>query len=282
MIFLPIENLYASTTTGEWERLVKFELLQHPISRLLMQDPLTARSYQRPRGYAGDAKLLDMVYFPEQLDMRNISPLGMQLFRYTARTSLSIALIERIRLVASLIDETANNTPKARVLSVAAGHCREAEYSQTLRANKLARFLALDHDSRSLEIANHHYGTLGIETTCQSVTRLLKANDEVGEFDLIYSAGLYDYLSKRFAQKLTKQLFNLLAPGGRLVLMNIDTDYKEIGYMESFMNWSMVGRSALDLLELANDLGSDEHAVLNLQKHQNVSTHFHILEIIKT
>ena len=64
--------------------------------------------------------------------------------------------------------------------------------------------------------------------------------------------------------------------------MNIDTDYKEIGYMESFMNWSMVGRSALDLLELANDLGSDEHAVLNLQKHQNVSTHFHILEIIKT
>lgn len=34
----------------------------HPLSSILAQDPLTHRSYTKPRGYAGDAPMLAMIY----------------------------------------------------------------------------------------------------------------------------------------------------------------------------------------------------------------------------
>jgi len=64
--------------------------------------------------------------------------------------------------------------------------------------------------------------------------------------------------------------------------MNIDTDYKEIGYMESFMNWSMIGRNALDLLELAGGLDTNEHADLKIREGEGTLSHFNVLEITKT
>ena len=275
-------ELYMSTGSGEWDKLVKEVLLQHPLRTYLMQDPLTARSFNRPRGYAGDAKLLDMVYFPESLGKARISKLGRQVFRYTSRTSLSHALIQRIKLIAAIIDENSNESGDLKILSVASGHCREAEFSNAIKTGSFNRFVAIDHDSRSLDLVNQHYSSINIETVCESVTSLIRDNAAFGKFDLIYSAGLYDYLSNRFAQKLTSNLFDMLSPGGKLVLMNIDTDYKEIGYMESFMNWSMIGRNALDLLELAGGLDTNEHADLKIREGEGTLSHFNVLEITKT
>ena len=73
----------------------------------------------------------------------------------------------------------------------------------------------------------------------------------------------------------------MLAPGGKLVLINIDTDYKEIGYMEGFMNWGLIGRTAIDLLELAGDIGSRECANIQLIDNPGTRSHFHVMEITK-
>jgi hypothetical protein len=36
--------------------------LNHPVCRLLHQDPLTYRAFSKPRGYAGDAVMMDYIY----------------------------------------------------------------------------------------------------------------------------------------------------------------------------------------------------------------------------
>src|SRR4051812_3712202 len=36
--------------------------ISHPLSRLIWQDPFTHHCYSKPRGYAGDAELLDYLY----------------------------------------------------------------------------------------------------------------------------------------------------------------------------------------------------------------------------
>jgi len=41
---------------------VREECLQHPVAKLLLQEPITRWSFQKPRGYSGDAVLIDYIY----------------------------------------------------------------------------------------------------------------------------------------------------------------------------------------------------------------------------
>jgi SAM-dependent methyltransferase len=276
-----LHDLYASTSDSEWEHLLNNSLLKHPLKDVLMQDPLTARSFVQPRNYAGDAVLIDMVYFPNKTDLSQVSPLGKKLHSYTTRTPLSRNLSRRLKTISNYIDTTAKRTHNARILSVASGHCRELEFSDCIKKGGIGRFVALDHDTASLERMMKDYGSLGIEPLPLSISEIVKGRAHLGQFDLIYAAGLYDYLGTRLARRLTSELYKMLAPGGKLVLINIDVDYGEIGFLESYMNWSMIGRGKTELLDLASDLNSHEHASLNVQNGGLISSHYNILEIEK-
>lgn len=276
-----LHELYSSTSNSEWEYLLNNVLLKHPLKNVLMKDPLTARAFNRPRGYAGDAILLDMIYFPVKMDFSNISSLGRQLYRYTVRTSVCRTLINRVKWVSAYIDKVAEQNPNMRALSVACGHCREAEFSKAIQNNDLAELVALDNDKSCLEFIRKEYSSLRITGAHLSIADVIKGRNDIGKFNLIYSAGLYDYLGKRFAQRLTAHLYNMLAPEGKLVLINIAPDYNEIGYTESYMNWPLIGRDKRELLELASDLSSDERATLEIKDGNRIGSHFHILEIKK-
>ena len=216
-----LHELYSSTSSSEWDHLLKHELLTHPIKDILMQDPLTAHAFNRPRGYAGDAELLDMIYFPDKTDMTNVTPLGRKVFNYTVRTTVCRTLKKRVKLVSRYLDNMAEHRKDARVLSVASGHCREAESSTAIRENRLAELVALDSDKSCQDYVQREYKDYRINPAHLSVADLIKGRSNLGQFDLIYSAGLYDYLGKRFAQKLTAQLYKMLAPEGKLVLINV-------------------------------------------------------------
>ena len=272
---------YTTSTTTEWAQLVQYELIPHPVCKLLLQDPLTSYSFRRPRGYAGDAHLLDRVFNPESIDFSDTTSIGKKLYQYTSRTPLCLAITERLKLLARMIDESVAANSDARILSVASGHCRELDFSLAYKAGLIKEMIALDHDEASLSQLNQDYTNVNIEPVCQSVANLVRHNHFEQKFDLIYSSGLYDYLNTRFANKLTSLLFDMLAPGGKLVLINIDTDYKEIGYMEGFMNWGLIGRTAIDLLELAGEIGSRECADIQLIDNPGTRSHFHVMEITK-
>lgn len=272
---------YTTSSTTEWAQLVQYELIPHPVCKLLLQDPLTSYSFRRPRGYAGDAHLLDRVYFPECIDFSKTTDIGKKLFQYTSKTPLCMAITERLKLLARMIDEAATRNSDAKILSVASGHCRELDFSLAYKGGLIKQLVALDHDEASLSQIRQEYTNANIELACQSVANLVRHNHFEQKFDLIYSSGLYDYLNARFANKLTSLLFDMLAPGGKLVLINIDTDYKEIGYMEGFMNWGLIGRTAIDLLELAGGIGSDECADIQLINNPGTNSHFHVMEITR-
>ena len=66
---------------------------------------------------------------------------------------------------------------------------------------------------------------------------------KLGTFDLIYAAGLYDYLDERVANRLTSGLFDMLKAGGKLVIPNFREGIREEGYMDAFMDWRLIYRS---------------------------------------
>ena len=232
-----------------WEQVIQLAR-QHPINALLQQDPFTNWSITKPRGYAGDAVLMDLVYGHPSVDplIVEASDLGRSIFSYTSNAPTSAGSRERRELLARHVDETASTRGgNAEILSIAAGHLREAEKSVALAEKRLKRWVAVDQDPISIGTIHRDYGKNGIEAINGSVKGILGDRYRLGEFDLVYAAGLYDYLSQKVAVSLTRKCMQMLKPGGTFLFANYHVDTPDEGYMEAFMQWSLILRSEADM-----------------------------------
>ena len=249
-------------SSAELRQYLTTECRAHSLFQLTSQDPLTRRALQRPRGYAGDAVMMDMVYYPDARgQLEKSTPIGMQIHLcMTATNPASSAVRQRRKYAAELIDRTAARKDRPSIMAVAAGHLREAELSESLRAGRIDRFVALDQDELSLDEMDRCYALLGIEPVKSSIRPFLSGRDNFGKFDLIYSIGLYDYLDNLSALKVTERLFRSLNRGGQLMIANFLPETVEVGFMELFMSWSLIYRSLDEIRQVALTVPREEIA----------------------
>jgi extracellular factor (EF) 3-hydroxypalmitic acid methyl ester biosynthesis protein len=93
-----------------------------------------------------------------------------------------------------------------------------------------------------------------------SVRRLLTGQQDLGSFDFIYAAGLFDYLQQPVAQRLTSKMFQMLRRRGTLLIPNFVPGIRDIGYMESYVAWELIYRTTEEMLDLAAMISADEIA----------------------
>ena len=186
--------------------------------------------------------------------------IGREIFSYTARTAPAPTSVrERLDFIARLIDTTADDVDRPRILSVACGHLREAERSAAFQENRLECLTGLDADPRSLTYVQNRLGTNShIRLIQLPVARMLSGPCDSTKYHLIYSLGLYDYLNTRLATRLTTTLFQMLEPGGTLLIANFMAHLHDAGYMESFMSWPLLFRNEEDLRQLLSDVNKSE------------------------
>ncbi len=77
-----------------------------------------------------------------------------------------------------------------------------------------------------------------------------------GSHDLIYSAGLFDYLKDRTASAAGVRLVDALTPGGSAVIGNFGAENPTRPLMELILDWPLHHRSASDLRRLFGDIGT--------------------------
>jgi len=126
---------------------------------------------------------------------------------------------------------------------VAAGHGRrDLALSVAYQHGLVTEVVVLDQDQNSLDqvVADYGQGPAKVTPLPLSVRSLLAGKHDLGEFDLIYSVGLYDYLDTATAQRLTSRLFDALSPGGRLLYANFAPDIHSVGYMDAAMDWRLI------------------------------------------
>ncbi len=217
-------------------------------------DPFTFRAFSKPRGYAGDAVMMDYIYGLH--DERLPAP-SSEIFRYTTGGPMSQSVRARRVILAQALDEAATELGRpVDAIAIASGHLREIELSAAaLKGN--VRITALDADADSLAVVTKAYAHLGAVAKQGSVRQILNGKVKLHEADVIYSAGLYDYLVAPVARCLTTRLFDALRPGGRLLLANFLPDCAEVAYMESFMDWHLIYRSDADMLDLMAGIRPD-------------------------
>jgi len=242
----------------------------HELFDIAHQDPYSHRAYTKPRGYAGDAVMMDYVYSGLAAD--GTTDLGKAVFAGTTRGSMGLSVLFRRQLLTAHINEVASSCSGFKILSVASGHCREIEGS-LLASPALAKaglLVAFDQDEESCASVMHDYAQYPIEVVCGSVRTLLSSEQaSLGKYDLIYSAGLFDYLADPVAEKLVTTMAAMLKPGGKLLIGNFAPSSRGRGYMELFLDWKLIYRSEAELCKL---FGANAASTTSfLDPHRNVA-----------
>jgi extracellular factor (EF) 3-hydroxypalmitic acid methyl ester biosynthesis protein len=227
---------------------VKAMLRRHPLYETLQADPMNAYSVARPRGYPGDAGLIDILY-----DQRPPQPpateLGHQLFGLSIAFNAAEAVRQR-RAHAEVVLSAALAAGK-RICVLACGHFREGD---TLKGQDLSGVVLVDQDPLSLKVVRVAHGTTATIIEANVFRYLRSARSSGTQFDLIYTLGLTDYLDHRPMQMLHRLMKHCLAPGGTILLANFLTAHLSAGWMEAVMDWPLICRDESDLAGYAHEI----------------------------
>lgn len=264
----PLSSLWATLQATGLGPAARQACADHPLMAWVRQDPYTERAATKPRGYAGDAVMMDYVYAGQA--PTGTSAVGAGVFAATTRAPMGLSVLFRRSLLRGYIDDTVAEKDGARILSVASGHCREIAGSLVEHPGFNGELVALDQDALSCDEVRHSHAAHRVTVLNQSVRDLLgRGGEALGAFDLIYSAGLYDYLPEALAQRLTARLIGMLRPGGRLLVANFVPGGSGRGYMELFMDWTLVVRDEPSMLRLCQQAGGAGISSF-LDPHRNV------------
>jgi len=233
--------------------------------KLFLGSPFGHRTYQKPLGYAGDYEMMNMIY-------RN-QPEGRSLFEKLIHLLLvsqwpAKSVRNRIaHLGENILNETARATRAgkiARILNVGCGPAREVQdfLRQTPLSNR-ADFTLIDfneetllHAGRKLVEAKREFSRqTEIRTQQISVYELLKRTQRrsggAEKFDLIYCAGLFDYLAPDTCRTLMELWYDSLSPGGLMLIANMNDTKPFRNFIEFILDWQLIYRDSREILSLA-------------------------------
>lgn len=255
---------------AEYHSLVRQHL--HPY---MMCSPFIHHIYSKPLGYAGDygalQKLLGDPFEGHTLFAKLLNAwLVLNPAGEAYRTRVS-TILEALRHQAR---QCHNRGAEFRVLSIGCG-----------AANEVVRFAASDDlcNNTNYTLVDFSADTLveakkNVDAAMREHWRLMQARyvrmsvqglvlDEgrmarkgvpsfgpvakAQGYDFIYCTGLYDYFSDRVTRRLTQSMYNMLAPGGRLLVCNFTPANPIRNFMKYVLDWDLKHRTPEQLLTLA-------------------------------
>lgn len=231
----------------------------------LLGAPIFRRTNLKPRGYAGDAEMMVMLYENAFLGDSLFSKL---LHKHALETPAAQAVRARRGLVAEAVRAEADRWRAAgeetfRFASLAAGPAWELQdvYRAPEDPGRL-RCVLLDQDPHALALAQktverveRRFGErLEVSYLTESVRVMLRRKgltERLGHFHFLYSMGLFDYLTPPVAQAVLRSMYALLVPGGALLVGNFHVGNPNRNYMAYWLDWVLYHRTEEELLELA-------------------------------
>jgi extracellular factor (EF) 3-hydroxypalmitic acid methyl ester biosynthesis protein len=240
---------------AEWREAIQQAVAPHPLRAAVLEDPMTRRALEKPRGYAGDAVLLDYMYRLRPDDFADLAPGALLVHKFLVEGPAPSAVRHRLGVLADALRQVGQRPEgPGRAVSVACGHLREL--SQVPPDAWPREVAALDQDDDSLAMVEATYPDIRV-TPHRGTVRDVLAKHIAGEpFDLAYAAGLLDYLEQPVASALASRMFDLVAPGGRLLLANFTPDTPDIGFMEAMSEWHLVYRAEADMCALPDGVAT--------------------------
>ena len=242
-----------------------------------MRSRFAERAYFKPKGYAGDFLMMEHIYANEP---KGEGKLGEIIDSFCLKRPGSLAIRGRRKLLAKEISRICSSLfaegKNTRIMNLACGPNRELfDFLQQCEDSQKVEALCVDIDSEALQYTNQFVNIFphnaSIRLMSENVIKwsLGRTSQQFGTFDIIYSAGLCDYLDTRLFRALITQCYNHLNPGGTVILGNFAV-YTDSIFLDKLLRWELIYRNVDDLKELFAPTPFKEN-VLIISEKENVN-----------
>jgi extracellular factor (EF) 3-hydroxypalmitic acid methyl ester biosynthesis protein len=234
----------------------------HPI---VLCSPFVYRTYTKPLGYAGDYEMVNMML---RDPFEGASAFAKLLNYAMMQSEPVVAHRNRIDYLVEMLDSAAKSRigrGRTKVFNLGCGPAVEVErLLLEHEASDLLEFDLLDFNADTIDYTRRRLedGRLkgGRETKIRyhqkSVHQILRAASqedgrrELGRYDVVYCAGLFDYLSQRVCQRLVELFCSMALPGGLVVVTNVSDDNPRKRFMEYLVEWNLIYRGKREMESL--------------------------------
>jgi extracellular factor (EF) 3-hydroxypalmitic acid methyl ester biosynthesis protein len=239
---------------------------QRELHPLLMVDPFMHRTFTKPLGYAGDYQIVNFMLEAKAMTTNAYANV---VSAFHLSRAPAVAHRNRVHRLEELLRQEGKRRAQAgerlRVLNIGCGPALEIQRFLSTGSEASGALLTLvDFNEETLAYAAEHLGraraTSGLQadvaTVHQSIHDLLKAaasgQSSLGaEYDFVYCAGLFDYLSERVCTRLVQLFYEWTAPGGLVLTTNVHTQNPFRHYMAHVGEWYLEHRDERQFLNFA-------------------------------
>jgi extracellular factor (EF) 3-hydroxypalmitic acid methyl ester biosynthesis protein len=232
----------------------------------VLSAPFAQRAYAKPLGYAGDYAMVNMMVD----DPCQGSSLFARVFNtWLLQQASATAHRARIQLLAQKLLTTAGAAVRAgrraQVFNLGCGPAREVfEFLAQSQVSSQVDFVLVDMDAEALgyarqalqgQAARHGRNPrfTFLKRSMRDILRDAAAGNRLAshfDFDLVYCAGLFDYLSAPTCRQFVDLGFRSLRPQGSFLCTNVCPENPNRGSMELLLDWNLIYRDRAALLDL--------------------------------
>ncbi|MDP1638616.1 MAG: class I SAM-dependent methyltransferase [Candidatus Nitrotoga sp.] len=226
----------------------------HP---LLLRAPFVFRTYTKPLGYAGDYQMVNQILD----DPRQGPSTYFQMVNAAClQNILAVAHRNRIDILVDFLKRMADTAQIAgktfRIMNVGCGPAIEIQrFLQSYPHPEVLSFELVDFSEETLAWTREKLSSIVaqigkpvvINYVHDSVHKLLKrridpASESAREFDAVYCAGLFDYLSDKVCSRLTAHFAARTCHGGKILVTNVHSNNSTKFFMEHLLEWYLIYR----------------------------------------
>jgi len=228
----------------------------HP---LVLCAPFPHRTFYKPLGYAGDYEMVNMIaregheggsLFAKIVNCWFLKQAPSEAHRNRLRYLENKLLEETLRVI--------RDDRRPRICSLACGPALEVQ--RFLADHTISDQVNFDLIDFNEETLNHvqtklntvkalHHRRTSVRFLKKSVQHILRESARTFEkvardqYDFVYCAGLFDYLPDLVCRSLADIMYDWVAPGGLLLLTNVEPSNPRRKGMEHLLDWHLIYRT---------------------------------------
>lgn len=236
----------------------------------LSQKTLIGFACRKPYNYAGDFEIIDKMYIEQISSNSRLENWD----KHYHTQNAAIAVRNRKKYVISLLKNLSRIKDNSQVLDVASGPARDLlEFFSEVESENV--FVdCVEYDPKAIEYASR---------LCQNYLHNISFHQSnpfrfktEKKYDLVWSAGLFDYFNDDRFKFMLKRLLKFLAPDGELVIGNFSDKNPTRSYMEILGDWNLNHRSREQLTSLALECGAIEENISINSEQEGINLFLHI------